>query len=460
MTPPLDEASLLACLTEARSRAAASRRPVLASWSQRCGDVDPVSLFVANREQGHQASLWAIPQQGFSMIGIGCAREFQVEPGSCWKLLQDCWQQLARPAVIRGGHRIMLCGGFAFDPSRPAHPMWQDFPVGALTLAEFCVVSTREEVRLTVNALVAGDTNCVRLAERLAADSAAITALPEGGVRGTSDSRAWPAQDISIDSWMYKVSTAVAAIRAGDLDKVVLARSQTVPMTSELDAAIRALWSIQPDAYVFAFARGGSCFLGASPERLIDLRAGCLTTCALAGSAPRSESSSEDERLGQCLLSSVKDQHEHRLVVDDLQSVLRPVCHAVDIPSEPKLRKLKHVQHLMTPIRGALSDDAPLLAVLQRLHPTAAVGGLPRDRAMDYIRDCEGLGRGWYAGPVGWMDDRGDGEFAVALRSALLRDGQAALFAGCGIVCDSQAEAEFCESEMKMRSMASALTGC
>lgn len=459
MIAPINPASLVTCLGEAKRRAAVSHRPVLASWSQPCGELDPVSLFAAGQERGSLASLWAIPQQGIALIGLGRACEFLIEPGSSWKDLQDSWQQLAEAAVIVGDHRVTLCGGFAFDPAGPIHPMWQDFPVGVLTLARHFFVSKPAEVRLVINALVKGDTDCASLADHLAAEAAAITTRTPVKKIERPNLDVWAAQDIAVDDWMTKVSAAVTAIRSGELHKVVLARSQTMPVSVGLDDALRTLWSTQPEAYVFAFSRGSTCFLGATPERLINLLAGRLTTCALAGSAPRSTIPSEDERLGQNLLRSVKDRHEHGLVVEELRAALSCVCQALDIPSEPQLCKLRHLQHLLTPIRGHVAKEVQLLALLERLHPTSAVGGLPRGRALNYIRECEDLSRGWYAGPVGWIDDQGDGEFAVALRSALLRNGQAALFAGCGIVCDSQAEAEYSESEIKLRSMALALSG-
>lgn len=457
MRGPIHPAVLHAGLAEARDRSAALGEPVLASCSQPWDDADPIALFVACRGREQPASLWAIPQQGLSVLGLGCAREFRAEAGSSWSELQSRWQRLAGAAVIRGGHRPVLCGGFAFDPAGPDRPMWRDFPAGALTLSRFCLERRYGEARLVVNALVDADTDCAGLATSLATENAAIlsTRPPDGPAAGPVSAR--PAPDIAAEAWMGKVSDAVAAIRAGDLHKVVLARTRTVPLAVGIDAVLRTLWATQPDAYLFAFARGDSCFLGASPERLVEFRDGRLATCALAGSAPRSGNPSEDDRLGRGLLRSAKDRHEHALVVDGLRTALAPVCRALDVPAEPRLHKLRHVQHLITPICASPANDVQLLTLLQRLHPTAAVGGLPRDRAMAYIRDREGLGRGWYAGPVGWIDDRGEGEFAVALRSALVQDGHATLFAGCGLVGDSRAESEYRESEIKMRSMAAAL---
>lgn len=455
MRGPIHPAVLHATLAEAREKAVVAGEPVLASCSQPWDGADPIALF-AGRGREQPASLWAIPQQGLSILGLGCTREFRAEPGTSWSALQSQWQHLAGAAVIRGDHRPMLCGGFAFDPAGPDRPIWRDFPAGALTLARFCLERRQGAARLVVNALVGADTDCAALASRLAADGAAILSPrpPEDRTAGPV-----PTQDIAAEVWRGKVTDAVAAIRAGDLHKVVLARTRTVPMGVGVDAVLRALWAAQPDAYLFAFARGDGCFLGASPERLVEFRDGRLATCALAGSAPRGGDPAEDDRFGRDLLGSAKDRYEHALVVDGLRTALAPVCRALEMPAEPGLHKLRHVQHLITPISARPANDVQLLTLLQRLHPTAAVGGLPRDRAMAYIRDREGLGRGWYAGPVGWIDDRGEGEFAVALRSALLREGHATLFAGCGLVGDSRAEDEYRESEIKMRAMATALNG-
>ncbi len=169
-------------------------------------------------------------------------------------------------------------------------------------------------------------------------------------------------------------------------------------------------------------------------------------------------SAQEDARLGQALLDSAKDRHEHQLVVEAIRTALEPFSEVLEIPDAPGLKRLARVQHLNTPIRARLADAGGILRLLQALHPTPAVGGYPRSAALDYIRQHEGMDRGWYAAPLGWLDGEGNGDFLVALRSALLTPGRGYLFAGCGLVGDSEPAHEYRETCLKLSAMREALS--
>ena len=252
---------------------------------------------------------------------------------------------------------------------------------------------------------------------------------------------------------------AARACRTGVLEKVVLARAVRARARVPFDpaAVLERLRDAYPNAYVFAVARGPRCFLGATPERLVRLRDGAVDAACLAGSAPRGETPEEDARLGSALLASAKDRAEHAVVVRSVRAALEGVCSEVHSPDEPRLLRLRNVQHLYTPVDGQVSWPTCVLDLVQRLHPTPAVGGYPREGALLFIREREGLDRGWYAGPVGWLDRRGDGVFAVALRSALVHGTEATLFAGCGIMAQSRASDEYAETCLKLRPMLNAL---
>jgi isochorismate synthase len=267
--------------------------------------------------------------------------------------------------------------------------------------------------------------------------------------------------------WQSIVAQTANEIQAGHYAKVVLARrASTRANGGQLDAA-RTLIRLRggyPDSFLFAFSQamgdGGRTFLGATPERLVRLHDRVVETSSLAGSIRRGSTPEEDARLGEMLLDSAKDRREHAVVADMLRDALAPVCRDLSIPFPPTLLHLTNVQHLYTPIRGILSNGQTVLDLVERLHPTPAVGGFPRLEAMQAIRAVEQLDRGWYAGPVGWIDRHGEGEFAVAIRSALLDSAgrEALLFAGCGIVANSDPAAEYAESRLKMQAMLSALS--
>jgi menaquinone-specific isochorismate synthase len=214
-----------------------------------------------------------------------------------------------------------------------------------------------------------------------------------------------------------------------------------------------------PDCYAFSIANGkGQSFIGATPERLARVSRGVLETEALAGSAPRGATATEDAVHGGALLRSEKDRREQKLVLDSICRRLGPLGLTLEFPNEPMLRKLANVQHLQTPVTATLPDSVRLLDVVARLHPTPAVGGSPRDAAVARLRELEGFPRGLYAGALGWLNARGGGEFFVGLRSALVNGSTAQLFAGAGIVAGSSPEKELAETELKFRAIQEALT--
>jgi salicylate biosynthesis isochorismate synthase/menaquinone-specific isochorismate synthase len=210
---------------------------------------------------------------------------------------------------------------------------------------------------------------------------------------------------------------------------------------------------------VFAVGRGDATFVAASPELLIRREGQRASTVALAGSARRSADPAVDDHLGEQLLHSDKDREENAIVVRRIARALRPLSVWVTAAPEPALVRVANIQHLGTPIRAQLASPLGAVELAGALHPTPAVGGEPGTVAARLIPALEGLDRGWYAGPVGWTDAVGDGELCVALRCALLRGAVARLYAGCGIVRDSDPAAELAESEIKLGALLPLLAG-
>jgi menaquinone-specific isochorismate synthase len=262
------------------------------------------------------------------------------------------------------------------------------------------------------------------------------------------------------DAFRMAVARAVAMIEEGRFEKIVLARCQEVTAAGPLHPlkVLNALRQRFPDCYAFSFANGrGQSFIGASPERLLRVEQGTLLTEALAGSAPRGCTASEDAALGGALLGDDKELREHRHVVASIDRRLAPLGLQLVHAARPGLKRLANVQHLHTPVSAALPADVRLLDVLARLHPTPAVGGSPRAAACAHIRELEGFSRGLYGGPVGWLDHRGGGEFLVGIRSALIDGARARAYAGGGIVAGSDPDREFAETELKFKALLEAL---
>jgi menaquinone-specific isochorismate synthase len=259
---------------------------------------------------------------------------------------------------------------------------------------------------------------------------------------------------VSEVGWLDAVARATDAIARGEFEKVVLARDVHVwsEVPFDLPAIVGRLALRFPSCFTF-LTEG---LVGASPERLIQRSGRRARSTVLAGSAKRGSDGDEDTAIGDLLLSNSKDAIEHLLAVDSVRDVLGRLIPDLNILG-PQLLRLANVQHLATEFSGELSAELTALQLAGRLHPTAAVGGAPRDAALGFIKNVEGLDRGRYTGPVGWVDAHGDGEWAIALRCAELNGTRGRLFAGGGIVADSLPEAELEETRLKLRAMESVL---
>ena len=269
-------------------------------------------------------------------------------------------------------------------------------------------------------------------------------------------------QEGSLDGarWEQAVAEAVAAIKAGGLRKVVLARDVFGTAAEPIDARIllRRLAVRYPGCFTFAC----DGMIGATPELLVRRDGREVSALVLGGTLPRGENPAEDEALGEELLASAKNNEEHAYAVVSIREALAPLCEVLEVEARPALLKFPNLQHLGTRVRGTLAGGGTpksALALAAAMHPPAAVCGTPTGAALDLIRELEHMDRERYAGPVGWMDAEGNGELGIAIRSAQLSGRTARLFAGCGIVAGSQPAAELAETLVKLQPMRDALEG-
>jgi menaquinone-specific isochorismate synthase len=270
----------------------------------------------------------------------------------------------------------------------------------------------------------------------------------------------WHDGSRSAPDWERAVATAVGRIKAGQLGKVVLSRDLYAITSADIDTRVllARLAARYPGCYTFACAG----LVGATPELLISRQDTEVGSVVLAGTIPRGRDAAEDAALGAHLLGSAKDVAEHEYAVAGVRATLAPLCETLSVDPRPSLLRLANVQHLATRVRGRLAGSGTehsVLALVAALHPTGAVCGTPTETAMELIRELEGMDRGRYAGPVGWMDAQGNGEWCIALRCAEIEGSRARLFAGCGIVAGSDPEAELAEAQTKFRPMQFALEG-
>jgi isochorismate synthase len=451
-------------LRRARTRGAAA----LASVTALCPPAgDPTAVVAGARRAGEPwFTLEQSDRNGSALAALGCVRELRAAGPRRFAEVAARWRAVARealadPAGAVPGSGLVALGGFAFSPDGGDSPRWAGFAAASLIVPELSFARRDGETWLTVNVEVAPDDTPGDVMGRVHArvDSLSDGALPMLDPAPTGGYRVVSVMPPS--HYEEAVARAVARIREGEFDKIVLARDVEVhaPAPHDPAAVIGLLREEFPSCYVFAVGRGDAVFLAASPELLIRREGQRASTVALAGSTRRSADPAVDDHLGEQLLRSDKDREENAIVARRIARILAPHAVWVAAAPEPGLVRVANIQHLGAPIRAQLRSSVGAVELAGLLHPTPAVGGEPGEIAEPLIPAFEGIDRGWYAGPVGWTDAVGDGEFCVALRCALLRDRVAHLYAGSGIVRDSDPAAELAETEVKLQALLPVLAG-
>ncbi len=339
---------------------------------------------------------------------------------------------------------LIAVGGFAYRPDREPGGAWSGFPSLLFRVPALAVTRVRGRSYATA----------------MTADAEALLDLTATAVK------AQPARKLQVTSvrnpvaWTAAVGSASARLRAGEAEKVVLAREVLARGDGVVSAAMvaRSLRAAYPSCFTYLITGAdGTAFAGASPELLVRRSGDRAFAQPMAGSVARGATDAEDEQLARQLEDSAKDAVEHRIVSDFVVAALRPFARSVSArPAE--VVRFTNIQHLATSVNAELTHPAAgALELAAALHPTPAVGGWPRAAADKLIDELEGMERGWYAGAVGWIDGRGDGEFAVALRCGLLWEDGARLYAGVGVMPDSDPARELEETELKFKALLTAL---
>jgi salicylate biosynthesis isochorismate synthase len=389
-------------------------------------------------------------RDGYAVCGLGTAAV--VEAGGedrFVRVAEEC-RRLGRGALYDSldlpGSGPVFVGGFAFADGGGRTPDWESFAPAQMVLPEISFARLGGRAALTVTA-VGDPTSALERLDELSPASMPLLD-PDPAVAPRVVSEAPP------EHFEEAVRRAVERIGAGEFEKIVLARIVHVYAGHAHDpgALFGALRQVFPSCYSFCVGRGDSAFVGASPELLVRRDGARAQTVALAGTTRRSADPAVDDHLGEQLLTSAKNRAEQAIVARRIERALDPVSVWVTVADRPVLVKVQNVQHLGTPIRAQLAEPLPVLELAARLHPTPAVGAEPAEAAR-VIPALEGVDRGWYAGTVGWTDLEEDGEFCVAIRCALLRGDVAHLFAGNGIVADSDPPEELAETEAKLQAL-------
>lgn len=405
----------------------------------------PMDLFEAfSNARGAVRLAFLQPDRGFGFVGEGLAAAWRVPGPDAIAAAADRFRSMP-PSVVLGDEAPaplpMTFAGFACaGGTRASH--WASFGDGLMLVPRVLFLNRGNESWRIETELVDGNGEVID------------ACLP----RPTNASDDAPDRAASRGEWTAAVLRALDAIGRGEAAKVVVARQARLTSHRRPDDTLPTLARRFPTCTTFAVDLEGPCFLGGTPERLAAVTSASFELMALAGTAPRGGDPAEDDAIAARLVADRKEREEHAFVVRALCDDVAPLAAELHVDDEPSVVRLPNLQHLQTQLRGRLRSGASLLDLAARLHPTPAVGGIPRLAAATIIAQVEAFDRGWYAAPLGWLDAAGDGELIVALRSALLVPGQPArLFAGCGIVARSDPEREFAESELKLDAIRTAL---
>ena len=458
----IKEKELEALLGQAIQRIAPGENFQLVSITKKVKFTDPLHFFEAAKYMNRDRVYWTSTADTFTIAGVGNVHEITAK-NNRFLVTEEEWEDIRSKAIIHQeenvpGTGVVTLGGMSFDPKKEQTDLWRNFQPSQFIIPAYMLTVYNKRHYFTMNILINKDDHPVQLANELAKAEEMLLAkspIPEDSLSILNK------KEIEPERWKDTVMKATAEIQAKQAQKIVLARELRIKLSKQanISQVLQELLDKQPNSYIFAFEKESDCFVGATPERLVKVEQNQLLSTCLAGTAPRGETIEEDKKIGQSLLNDSKNRKEHDFVVRMIKEGMKKYCTNVDIPAEPVIYPLKNLQHLYTPVTATLKDGYSIFDIIGELHPTPALGGTPRDASLQFIRDNELLDRGWYGAPVGWLDSSRNGEFAVAIRSGLIQGDEASLFAGCGIVKDSDAEKEYEETNIKFLPMLTVFGG-
>jgi len=422
-------------------------------------EIDPCATIFASRLASDHWFCWEEPDREFALAALGVAHEAASRGPDRFKdVARECLggETIAdEPLGLPAGAGAVWVGGFAFDPNGGSSSAWSSLAPASLVLPELSICRSGNDAFLTVNTVVRPGDDPDAKAGALEARLSSLRADPLPLLDPHPTSRIEISSVRPPGEFERMIGAATERIKAAEMSKIVLAREVLISAGAAHDpaAVFGAMREQFPSCFCFCCGTPEAAFIGASPELLLRRSGASVSTVALAGSTRRSSDPAVDDHLGEQLLRSDKDRREHAIVAERIARSLRQHAVWVEAGEEPEIIKVANIQHLATPIVAQLADPRSAVELAGMLHPTPAVGGEPAPAALAAITELEQMDRGWYAGPVGWMDATEDGEFCVALRSALLRDREAHLYAGVGIVAGSDPAAELAETEIKLQAL-------
>lgn len=428
------------------------------------GRILPMSFYEAGSSlYDNERFYWQNADQSMTLVGIGHAHILYNESEeNRFQSISTQWESLSQ-SLIKEEKDVnpILFGGFSFDPLNKVSSEWNEFPEAYFIVPTFQFMIRNGKTTISINLLTIEEDAVEQFEELRIRLEQLIHLAQVNELVPYVKPNVLSVEERNKELYIKAVRTVTDKINEGIADKVVLARSIKINFEESVEGvcALHHIATEQQESYHFGLQKDQKLFFGATPERLIEVKAGQAISACVAGSIPRGKSAEEDRSLGETLLADDKNLKEHDYVVQMIFDVFEKYCSSIDMPKGPKLMKVRDIQHLFTPIEGPLKRGVDIFTLVESLHPTPALGGVPTSTSLEMIRQYEQMNRGYYAAPVGWTDTEGDGEFAVAIRSALLNKDEAYLYAGGGIVADSDAQTEYDETWVKFRPVMRSLGG-
>lgn len=417
------------------------------------------------RKQSNFSYFWEQPADSFAIAANGKMLEVTGSGSERFQTIHNRFEQVknktAEFSVNDQTPGLHLLGGFSFFDEISGSE-WDDYAAASFVIPTYAAIQKNGITTLSVSIALPDQHTPEAIHRKLIKKLLHLEkpVKPKSQNGRHEELSNLPIVNNHRDEWTNAVMQARSAIKETPLEKVVLARQLKLKKQQSQHPALilHQLRTQYPNCVTFYIQQPNApAFIGCSPEKLLSFHSGTIQTEALAGSIGRGKTEAEDNRLAKELLASSKNMQEHDYVVRSIKQGLSPLVHNLTYTDTPVIKKLANVQHLYTPLTAQKRDDVNPLSLLSQLHPTPAVGGFPRGVAEDYIRRIEPFKRGWFASPVGWMNSCDEGEFTVAIRSGLISETEATLFAGCGIVADSDPDIEWQETNLKFIPMLSAL---
>lgn len=453
--------SLESIVIKGRNEARRRMERVLISFTEKVEEADPLLVFERMRKLEGDRSFFKSATEPFYLLTVGENLTITAEDADRYDHSFKGWSELKERAISynpfdQEGTGLLITGGMSFDVLEERTTLWERYPASEFILPEFVFTKMEGDHYLTMISFVSEGED---IAKKLAELKRKKRILLEGELSSRQKNTILSKTEIKPEEWKESVGQAIKHIQEGRAEKIVMARELRVKLDKgvEITPILHRFLDLQRTSYLFAYERGDHCFIGATPERLIKVQGRKLLSTCLAGTAPRGRTEEEDLRIKDELFHDEKNRLEHDHVVQMIGQSIEDYCSYLHIPDLPQVITLKDLQHLYTPVEGELKEGYSVFDIIRKLHPTPALGGAPTEEALAFIRDYEDFERGWYGSPVGWLDDRHNGEFAVAIRSGLIRGDEISLFAGCGVMGDSDIDLEFEETRIKFLPMLTAL---